>query len=94
MCLLAPDYVLKLSNVHVILGPQPAADVEQPTSLAQNSVTVINVMTTEIPRQPDGLQEARKIRSQMNQRMTIDCLLALVPNTLTGILKCNLALIT
>ncbi len=57
-------------------------------------MTIINVMTTETPRQSDGLQEARKIRSQMNQTMTIDCLLALVPNILKGILKYNLALIT
>ncbi len=49
----APHYVLKMD---VIIVPQPAVDAEHPTSLAQNSVTVINLMTAEAPRQSKRLQ--------------------------------------
>ena len=77
----------------VIFVPQPAVDVEQPMSLAQNSMAVINLMTAEIRRQTARLQRGRKIRSQINKKMAIDCLLALLPNTPKGILKYNVALI-
>ncbi len=43
-------------KMDAILVPQPTVDAEHATLLAQNSVTVINLVTTETFRQPERLQ--------------------------------------